>query len=43
MTDIHRAIGMGSGELLDHLLPSGRDKDADADIGAAHSTLYGTY
>jgi HAD superfamily hydrolase (TIGR01509 family) len=43
MTDIHRAIGMGSGELLDRLLPPGRDKDADADIRAAHSTLYGTY
>jgi len=23
MTDIHRAIGMGSGELLDRLLPPG--------------------
>jgi HAD superfamily hydrolase (TIGR01509 family) len=43
MTDIHRAIGMGSGELLDALLPADRDKDADGGIRAAHSTLYGTY
>jgi len=43
MADIHRAIGMGSGRLLDALLPADRDKDADAGIRAAHSTLYGTY
>jgi HAD superfamily hydrolase (TIGR01509 family) len=43
MTDIHRALGMGSGEMLDRLLPPGRDKDADAGIRTAHSTLYGTY
>lgn len=43
MADIHRAIGMGSDRLLDQLLPADRDRDADADIRAAHSTLYGTY
>ena len=43
MAEIHRAIGMGSGELLDKLLPDDRDKNADADIRAAHSTLYATY
>ena len=29
MADIHRAIGMGSDQLLDRLLPDDRDKDAD--------------
>jgi len=43
MTDIHRAIGMGSDQLLGKLLPSDRDTDADADMRAAHSTLYATY
>jgi HAD superfamily hydrolase (TIGR01509 family) len=43
MVDIHRAIGMGSGRMLDKLLPADRDTDADADIRAAHSTLYATY
>jgi len=43
MAEIHRATGMGSDQLLDKLLPAGRDKDADADIRAAHSALYATY
>jgi HAD superfamily hydrolase (TIGR01509 family) len=43
MADIHRAIGMGSDRLLDELLPADRDRNADAGIRAAHSTLYGTY
>ena len=43
MADIHRAIGMGSGQLLDELLPAGRDRDADAGVRVAHSTLYATY
>ena len=43
MANIHRAIGMGSDQLLGKLLPSDRDTDADADIRAAHSTLYATY
>jgi HAD superfamily hydrolase (TIGR01509 family) len=43
MADVHRAIGMGSDLMLDQLLPADRDKDADAGIRAAHSTLYATY
>ena len=39
MADIHRAIGMGSGQMLDKLLPAGRDKDSDVEVRAAHSTL----
>ena len=41
MAEIHRAIGMGSGQLLDKLLPE--DRDADADVRTAHSALYSTY
>jgi len=37
MARIHRAIGMGSGQMLDRLLPADRDKDAD--VRAAHSAL----
>jgi len=43
MADIHRAIGMGSGQLIDKLLPPDRDKDTDAGIRAAHSALDATY
>src|ERR1700761_9613240 len=43
MAEIHRAIGMGSGLMLDKLLPQDRDTGEDADIRAAHSALYGTY
>jgi hypothetical protein len=43
MAQIHRAIGMGSGQMLDMLLPGDRNKDADADVRTAHSALYATY
>jgi HAD superfamily hydrolase (TIGR01509 family) len=43
MADIHRAIGMGSGQLVDALLPGDRDSGADADVRAAHSALYSAY
>lgn len=43
MALIHRAIGMGSEQMLDKLLPDDRDKDADADIRTAHSALYAAY
>ena len=43
MAEIHRAIGMGSGLMLDELLPRDRDTGDDADIRAAHSALYATY
>src|SRR5690348_5762091 len=43
MTDIHRAIGMGSDQLLDRLLPDERDKDADNTLRASHDALYATY
>ncbi len=43
MADIHRAIGMGSDQLLDQLLPDDRDRDADSGLTASHDALYATY
>jgi HAD superfamily hydrolase (TIGR01509 family) len=43
MSDIHRAIGMGSDKLLDHLLPEDRDREADDDVRAGHRALYGEW
>ncbi|MEU1212984.1 HAD family hydrolase [Streptomyces sp. NPDC005791] len=43
MPDIHRAIGLGSTDLIERLLGSHRDRDQDSTISAAHKTLYGTY
>ena len=43
MADIHRAIGMGSDQLLDHLLPDDRDRDADSGLRLSHDALYATY
>lgn len=40
MSEIHHAIGMGSAELLDHLLGPDRDKDQDDAVKNAHLTLY---
>ncbi|MFD7202967.1 HAD family hydrolase [Streptomyces sp. NPDC059893] len=42
MHDIHRAIGLGSEDLLAHLLGEDRDQNQDARLSAAHTTLYGT-
>ncbi|MFB7269097.1 HAD family hydrolase [Streptomyces sp. NPDC056244] len=43
MSEIHRSVGLGAGELITHLLGDERDPDQDAWISAAHATLYGTY
>jgi HAD superfamily hydrolase (TIGR01509 family) len=43
MADIHRAIGMGTGQLLDRLLPADRDKDADTGLRLSQGALYATY
>ncbi|WP_396450135.1 HAD family hydrolase [Actinomadura sp.] len=43
MGRIHRAIGMGSDKLLDHLLPDGRDRGDDDAIRSAHTALYAQY
>jgi HAD superfamily hydrolase (TIGR01509 family) len=43
MARIHRAIGMGSDQLLDALLPASRDTSDDGALSAAHDTLYSAY
>ncbi|MFD4576224.1 HAD family hydrolase [Streptomyces sp. NPDC058417] len=40
---LHRAIGLGSADLLAHVLGEDRDRDQDAGISAAHKALYGQY
>jgi HAD superfamily hydrolase (TIGR01509 family) len=43
MAQIHRGIGMGSDNLLDHLLGEDRDRDADDAMSTAHDVLYGAW
>ncbi|MFI6048875.1 HAD family hydrolase [Streptomyces violascens] len=43
MHDIHRAIGLGSDDLVTHLLGEDRDRGEDGKLTAAHTALYGTY
>ncbi|MFC7533665.1 HAD family hydrolase [Actinoplanes sp. GCM10030250] len=43
MASIHRGIGMGSDKLLDHLLGTDRDHDADEQMNTAHDVLYGAW
>jgi phosphoglycolate phosphatase-like HAD superfamily hydrolase len=43
MRDIHRAVGLGSGDLIEHLLGKDRDPEDDEQFVAAHHALYATY
>ncbi|WP_406388059.1 HAD family hydrolase [Streptomyces sp. NBC_00887] len=43
MTAVHRAIGRGSADLVEHLLGPGRDREQDTRISAVHAALYATY
>jgi HAD superfamily hydrolase (TIGR01509 family) len=43
MAKIHRAIGMGSDRILDHLLGPRHDNSDDDKIRAAHTSLYAVY
>ncbi|MFF8478489.1 HAD family hydrolase [Streptomyces sp. NPDC015414] len=43
MHAVHRAVGLGSTDLIAHLLGDGRDEDQDAALSAAHKALYGQY
>ncbi|MEU8817658.1 HAD family hydrolase [Actinoplanes sp. NPDC048796] len=43
MAAIHRAIGMGSDNLLDHLLGPSRDHGQDEESSTAHDVLYGAW
>jgi HAD superfamily hydrolase (TIGR01509 family) len=41
--EIHRAVGLGGGDLLDHLLGDDRAPEDDEQLVAAHHALYATY
>ncbi|MBL1084466.1 HAD family hydrolase [Streptomyces actinomycinicus] len=43
MHAVHRAVGLGSTDLVAHLLGEDRDRDRDAELSAAHKALYGQY
>ncbi|WP_329551122.1 HAD family hydrolase [Streptomyces sp. NBC_00696] len=43
MRDIHRAVGLGGGDLIEHLLGKDRDREDDEQFVAAHHALYATY
>jgi HAD superfamily hydrolase (TIGR01509 family) len=43
MARIHRAIGMGSDRILDHLLGERRDRGEDSELADAHAALYAQY
>ncbi|MEU5288386.1 HAD family hydrolase [Streptomyces sp. CA-278952] len=43
MPEIHRAVGLGSGDLIERLLGPDRDAGQDAAISSAHTVLYATY
>jgi len=43
MHAVHRAVGLGSTDLIAHLLGEDRDTERDAELSAAHKALYGQY
>ncbi|MFB7075922.1 HAD family hydrolase [Streptomyces sp. NPDC056290] len=43
MHAVHRAVGLPSSDLVAHLLGEDRDTARDAELSAAHKTLYGQY
>ncbi|WP_037671288.1 HAD family hydrolase [Streptomyces griseus] len=43
MHAVHRAVGLGSSDLIAHLLGDDRDEERDDELSAAHKALYGQY
>jgi len=43
MRAIHRSVGLGSDDLIEHLLGTDRDPEDDERLVAAHHALYATY
>ena len=43
MREIHRAVGLGGDDLIEHLLGKDRDPEDDERFVAAHHALYATY
>ncbi|MFI9173886.1 HAD family hydrolase [Streptomyces lincolnensis] len=43
MQAVHRAVGLGSTDLIAHLLGDDRDGSRDEELSGAHKALYGQY
>ncbi|MEU6273169.1 HAD family hydrolase [Streptomyces populi] len=43
MHAVHRAVGLGGDDLIEHLLGKDRDPGGDGELEAAHRTLYATW
>ncbi|MFE4703280.1 HAD family hydrolase [Streptomyces sp. NPDC056738] len=43
MLEVHRAIGLSSDDLIEHLLGKDRDHEDDGQLKAAHHALYATF
>ncbi|MGW1963534.1 HAD family hydrolase [Streptomyces sp. NPDC001935] len=43
MREVHRAVGLGSEDLIEHLLGKDRDPEDDGQLKAAHHALYATF
>ncbi|MGW3820471.1 HAD family hydrolase [Streptomyces sp. NPDC005046] len=43
MREVHRAVGLGSDDLIEHLLGKDRDPKDDGQLKAAHHALYATF
>lgn len=43
MARVHRAVGLGTGRLLEHLLGADRDTEQDDALSAAHDALYAAH
>ncbi|MEW1778815.1 HAD family hydrolase [Streptomyces sp. NPDC086777] len=43
MNAVHHSVGLGSGDLIDHLLGEDRDRSRDDELAATHTALYGQF
>ncbi len=43
MARVHRAVGLGTAQLLERLLGPDRDKDRDSELADVHSALYAAH
>ncbi|MGW1626881.1 HAD family hydrolase [Streptomyces sp. NPDC002172] len=43
MNAVHHSVGLGSGDLIAHLLGEDRDRSQDDELNATHTALYGQF
>uniref|UniRef100_UPI0015F0108B HAD hydrolase-like protein n=1 Tax=Streptomyces shenzhenensis TaxID=943815 RepID=UPI0015F0108B len=43
MHAVHHCVGLGSADLIAHLLGEDRDRSQDGELSAAHTALYGQF